>query len=175
MWTMLEELARFESPWIRLIGERWRSDDDDLLEYWRTEGADSLIVIPRWRDSLLLPARVFRPGVGQYTLDFPGGRMPGDIEPNEAAYRILQRELGVPREAVVRLVKITHRPLLVNSSTSDQQLSGYFADLDASMEASVLLPHQCYPLDESGKAALLEELVCLQCRGLLLEWLSKNE
>ena len=45
-WDLVESFVRVGSRWVTLIGERWRCDKGKILEYWRVEKADSVIVLP---------------------------------------------------------------------------------------------------------------------------------
>lgn len=164
-WDLLGQIADFKTPWIELVGERWRDDNGKTLEYWRVVAAHSVIVIPEYRQSCLLPNPQFRPGVDRATLDFPGGRLPDGAEPAEAALAILERELGVGAGGVLQLTPANDMPLLVNSSASNQLLYGFHARLDPALDLASLKPHRAF-----DAADLLAELDCLQCRALLLEW-----
>ncbi len=78
-WQIQDCFLEFHSRWLTLIGEHWLDTQGQALEYWRIEKTDSVIVLPIQVDDLaqphiLLPPASFRPGVGQVTLDFPGGR-----------------------------------------------------------------------------------------------------
>ncbi|WP_228040136.1 hypothetical protein [Nodosilinea sp. LEGE 07088] len=43
-----------------------------MLEYWRVEKADSVIILPLQNQRLILPPHTYRPGMGKLTLDFQG-------------------------------------------------------------------------------------------------------
>lgn len=170
-WTRTATLTTLETPWIRLIGERWDTNGGGSVDYWRTETDDSVIVIPEMDGQLLLPQPMFRPGVGRNTLDFPGGRCPRGVTAADAAFGIIVRELGVARRQITDMQPLTALPLLVNSSTSNQKLFGFHAKLAGLPPSSSLVAHQRYATDEQGVQRLLQDLECLQCRALLLEWL----
>lgn len=171
MWKYISEIARLKTPWIELIGERWRDQAGSDLEYWRTVAPDSVIVIPELEGEYLLPQPVFRPGVGKETLDFPGGRLAEGKEPAEMARAILERELGAPAAAVTALEPVAPMPLLINSSTSSQRLHGFHARLDAAGVEGRLKDHLAFAADDEALRDLLARLDCLQCRALLLEHL----
>jgi len=168
VWKRLSQMSRTETPWLSLVGERWATDDGRTLDYWRTEHADSVIVIPEAAGRYYLPPETFRPGVDRTTLDFPGGRRPADTDPATAARAILERELAIDTSAVTTLRAVNERPFNVNSSSSDQRLYGFHASIDASaFEGRDDL--EVFDTTGDGLAALLERLDCLQCRALLLE------
>lgn len=169
IWRLLSRTASLETPWIQLVGERWDDGNGHILDYWRTVNADSVIIIPEQAGELLLPQKTFRPGVGCETLDFPGGRVKPCISLEEAAYEILERELGIMRHGVVSLEALNSKALLVNSSTSSHKLYGLHARL--ADDAIELLSHSRYRFNSQGMANLLGELDCLQCRCLLLDLL----
>ena len=57
-WDLLESFVRVGSRWVTLIGERWRYDKGKILEYWRVEKADSVIVLPLQRKHITLSLKV---------------------------------------------------------------------------------------------------------------------
>ncbi|MFN9173480.1 MAG: hypothetical protein ACK58N_02915, partial [Synechocystis sp.] len=75
-WTYVDRFAELKTPWLTLIGEKWLDSQQQSLDYWRVEKADSLIILPQQGDRLLLPKPMFRPGIRNTTWDFPGGRLP---------------------------------------------------------------------------------------------------
>lgn len=169
-WKVHDRFLELQSCWMTLIGEHLQDDQGQRLEYWRIEKADSVIVLPIQRDRLLFPSPSYRPGIGQVTLDFPGGRVPEGQTPEQAAIATLQRELGIELAAITQLTPLNRQGWAVNSSFSNQNLYGFVAqirdDLDLPRVAST------YPVSSTGVQHLLQELSCLQCRAVLLEWIS---
>ena len=170
-WEKRETFFHLKTRWLELVGTRWLDSQGEVLEYWCTRGSDSVIVIPRMGNALLLPAPTFRPGVERCTWDFPGGRLEREEEPIARAREILQKELGVKPGVIRSLIPLTRTPLLVNSSTSSQRLYGYWAELDPDASSEQLLPHASFACTHEGFSELLRLLECLQCRALLLEYL----
>jgi hypothetical protein len=170
-WERGERVVAVESPWVRLICERWRDDAGRALDYWRVEHDHSVIVAATQGGRLLLPRPQFRPGLGRATLDLPGGRLPAGASPLDAARAIAARELGLPPEAIRELRPLNAEGWPVNSSFSDQLLFGVSAAIDPA--AAPALPHEAVPADRAGLAALLRRLECLQCRAVVLELLIK--
>jgi hypothetical protein len=74
-WQVLSRMVEVRTPWMSMIGERWREGAGRELEYWRVEKPDSLLVVTVHDGRLIAPVRAFRPGVGRTTLDFAGGRL----------------------------------------------------------------------------------------------------
>jgi hypothetical protein len=170
-WNKLSEIVQLRSPWLTLIGERLQDDGDRILDYWRVEKADSVVILTLHQGRFCLPKPCYRPGLGEMTLDFPGGRVSAEASPEAAALAVLQRELGVTSSQVTQLQPLSDRPWAINSSFSNQKLWGFVAEIadDAPLDAS-LLTDTDYPCNEAGIAALLTDLTCLQCRAVLLEW-----
>jgi hypothetical protein len=171
-WERLETIVSIESPWVRLLAERWRDDTGRMLDYWRAERAHSLVIAVIQGGRLLLPPPAFRPGLGRATLDLPGGRIPAAAAPLDAAPAILHRELGVPPAAIRRLRLLAEHGWAINSSFESQLLFGAFAELDPDL---ALDPAQLYlslPFSRAGVAELLAQIECLQCRAVLHELLS---
>ena len=161
-----DRFANLSTPWFTLIGEHIQADDK-VLDYWRIEKADSVIVLPVQANQLLLPPAVYRPGIGSETLDFPGGRCPKEQAPAEAAQQILARELGIDVGATQSLMALNEQGWAINSSFSNQRLYGFVAQLHS---GPVPKQDRAYAIDRTGIARLLLELTCLQCRMVLLEW-----
>jgi hypothetical protein len=179
-WQVQDRFLELHSRWLTLIGEHWQDAQGQALEYWRIEKADSVIVLPIQADDLaqphiLLPAANYRPGVGQVTLDFPGGRRLTEQTPEEAAIAILRRELGLEATAIAQLTPLNPDGWAINSSFSNQKLYGFIAYLDGGISQSPGLTAIAYPATATGVCQLLDELTCLQCRAVLLEWHACSE
>jgi hypothetical protein len=169
-WQTQSRFLEMRTRWLTLLGEHLIDDQSQSLEYWRIEKADSVILLPRYQQHLLLPPPAYRPGIGQSTWDFPGGRIPEGQAPALAAPAILQRELGIQESAIAQLTPLNPRGWPVNSSFSNQCLYGFVADLEPTTELAPTLIGKTVPADASGVQALLQVLTCLQCRALLLQW-----
>ncbi|MGD1716747.1 hypothetical protein [Dapis sp. BLCC M172] len=65
--------VEIRSPWMTLIGEHLQDNQGQIIDYWRVEKADSVIILTIQSEQLLLPIATYRPGLGKKTLDFPGG------------------------------------------------------------------------------------------------------
>jgi hypothetical protein len=157
-----------QNPWLRLVGERLQPPDQHTVDYWRVEKANSAIVLPIWRGQVVLPPAVYRPGLGQATLDLPGGRVAAGQDPADAAQAILQRELGVEAAGIVTLERLNAEGWPVNSSFSNQRLFGFQATL-TDEDHPFPLGSQHFPCSPTGLRDLLQPLSCLQCRAVILE------
>lgn len=169
-WQCKERILALKTRWLTLFGETLETHQGKSLDYWRVEKADSVIVLPIYQQHLLLPPPMYRPGIGESTWDFPGGRCLDDQMPHSAATIILQRELGIADSALCYLRPLNQPGWAVNSSFSNQRLYGFVAEVRADTS---LLPEKLgatYPITDSGIQALLDKLTCLQCRSLLIEW-----
>ena len=98
-WTVRDRFFEKETQWLTLVGERLINDQAEVLEYWRVEKADSVIILPIHQNHLLFPSPQYRPGIGNRTLDFPGGRLLDGKQPEALVPEILQRELKIEQEA----------------------------------------------------------------------------
>jgi hypothetical protein len=172
VWKTLERFVEIHSPWLTLIGEKLQDERGHVCDYWRVEKADSAIILPIWQQQLLLPVPTYRPGVGQVTLDFPGGRIPTGQEPAAVVPAILSRELGIPEaeSAIAYLTPLNPTGWLINSSFSNQKLYGFVATLLPTASFNPERLGNTYATTPEGIDALLQALSCLQCRALLLEW-----
>jgi hypothetical protein len=169
-WQTNDRFLELRSPWITIIGEYLQDSQGQVLEYWRIEKANSIIVLPIHDRHLLLPPPTYRPGLGKSTWDFPGGRAPAGREPHDIAYNILKQELGVADEGIASLAPLNNQGWAVNSSFSNQRLYGFVANLQSTIEILPDFIGAKYPTTKEGVQSLLNSLTCLQCRALLMEW-----
>jgi len=174
-WRVMSEIVTIQSPWLKIIGERLEDDRRQLLDYWRVEKADSAVILTLHRDRLVLPKKAYRVGLAQTTLDFPGGRVPEGGAPDASSVvpKILERELGVADAYNNCRIEALNaqKGWPVNSSFSNQKLFGFVAEINNSIELNPELLHsKSYdPKNAEELDALLEELICLQCRSILME------
>jgi hypothetical protein len=173
-WTTLNQFVNISSPWLSLIGEKIKDHQGKILDYWRVEKDDSAIIIPIHQNQLLFPLPLFRPGIGKVSLDFPGGRIPKQQDPQEVVLKILERELGIKKLDLESLLPLNHTGWEINSSFSNQKLYGFVARIKSKFQVNSHLVGVSYSLNTEGINNLLEELTCLQCRGLFLEWLRRT-
>ena len=170
-WQTLERFVEIRSSWLTLIGEKLQDEQQRILDYWRVEKADSVVIVTIQSDRFLLPKPAYRPGVGKTTLDFPGGRVLPEQTTIEAAKIILQRELGIEESDIISLEPLNQTGWAINSSFSNQKLFGLVAEIDSQ---TVVNPERLNPATylntASGIDNLLQDLTCLQCRAVLLEW-----
>jgi hypothetical protein len=174
-WRHLSRIVEIRSPWLSLIGERYLDEAGRELDYWRVEKPDSLLVITVHRGCLILPARSYRPGVARATLDFAGGRLENPSLITATAEAVVRREFDLRGDDVVA----SQAPLNpagwdVDSSTSSQRVYGIALELredavvpDDSIGASYLATNL-------GGREALGDLLCVQCRAVLHEWLERN-
>ena len=170
-WHLRDRFLALKTRWFALIGEHWDTEQG-MLEYWRIERDHSVVVLPLLAGSFVLPEPIYRPGVGQATLDFPGGRIAPEQSPSIAATQVLQRELGISADAVATLTVLNSDGWAINSSFSNQLLYGCMAELKPDTVPSV--PYQHFPINSEGIQALSQALTCLQCRAVLREWQARH-
>ncbi|HUZ22010.1 MAG TPA: hypothetical protein VMU75_15725 [Acidimicrobiales bacterium] len=174
-WHFLSRMVEVRSPWLSMIGERLRDGTGQELEYWRVEKPDSLLVVTVHDGRLILPPRSYRPGVGRTTLDFAGGRLEDPSMILETAQTIVRREFKLSgSDLFASQESLNDIGWDVDSSSSSQRVYGIAAELrrevpvlDDSIGAS-------YPATGLGGRELLRDLVCLQCRAVLHEWLEQD-
>jgi hypothetical protein len=170
-WKILNRLVRISSEWVTLIGERLEDDRGQVLDYWRVEKADSVVIVTLQGENLILPVPQYRPGVQSVTLDFPGGRVRNEGKPLEVVPSILERELGIGEEGILKLRLLNEEGWLINSSFSNQKLYGCVAEIDPKIIIEGDRLGAVYPHTPEGVHQLFQDLTCLQCRAVLQEWL----
>ncbi|MFP4010039.1 MAG: NUDIX hydrolase [Spirulinaceae cyanobacterium] len=168
--NLRDRFVEIRSPWLTLIGEHIEGDRGQVLDYWRVEKADSAVIITLQGDRLILPKPAYRPGLAATTLDFPGGRIPHEETPLTIAPKILQRELGISSTAIHHLEQLNETGWAINSSFSNQKLYGLVAIIDPGFAIPIGLIGKTYDLTKTGLQNLKEDLTCLQCRAVFLEW-----
>lgn len=173
-WQLRDRFLEVRSRWMTLIGEHLQTPQGQELEYWRIEKADSVLILPIQGDRILLPPPSYRPGVGQVTLDLPGGRISKEQSPAKAAIATLERELGIDASAIAALVPLNTEGWLVNSSFSNQKLYGFVAQLQADIPLLPDFVAGTYAISSDGVHQLLQDITCLQCRAVLMEWWLKQ-
>ncbi|MDJ0554860.1 MAG: NUDIX hydrolase [Microcoleaceae cyanobacterium MO_207.B10] len=169
-WNTLDCFVKISSPWLTLIGEHLQDDRGKVIDYWRVEKADSVVILTIQSGNFLFPIPMYRPGLGENTLDFPGGRVPSGQKPVAIVPKILERELGITAAAIAHLTPLNTTGWAINSSFSNQKLYGFVAEIDSNVLISDQLLGAVYPTTELGISNLLQDLTCLQCRSVLLEW-----
>ena len=170
-WKTLERFVEIRSPWLTLIGEKLQDERQQILDYWRVEKADSVVIITIQNDRFLLPKSYYRPGLGRATLDFPGGRVLPKQTAVDAVPKILSRELGIGESDIIDLKPLNKIGWAINSSFSNQKLYGFVAEIGSEITVTPeLLTPAIYTTNAIGVNNLLQDLTCLQCRAVLLEW-----
>lgn len=170
-WKNLGCFVDIHSPWLRLIGEKLEDNQGNLLEYWRVEKADSVVIITLQNNQFLFPHLVYRPGIGKVSLDFPGGRVEENKTPSEMIPDILKRELGVNQDNIISITPINSVGWEINSSFSNQRLYGFVVELSSNLVIEQGKLGAIYSQSNQGINELLNQLTCLQCRGVLLQWI----
>ncbi|NJK75865.1 MAG: NUDIX hydrolase [Microcoleus sp. SU_5_6] len=173
-WKTLDRIVEINSHWVKLIAEHLENTEGQILEYWRVERADSVIALTVQDNKFLFPVPMYRPGIGETTLDFPGGRVPAGETAAAAVPGIIKKELGVTEDAIARIQPIDEIGWAINSSFSNQKLYGFVAQLQPTAAVNPELIGAKYPTTPEGISELLKKLTCLQCRSLLLELLARN-
>ena len=179
-WQLLSQVVEVRSPWLSMICERLRDGTGQELDYWRVERPDSLLVVTVHNDRLVLPARSYRPGVGRATLDFAGGRLEDPRMIQETAQAIVRREFKLRgddlRDGDLFASQETLNPIGwdVDSSSSSQRLYGIAVELPRELLVPPDNVGAWYPATSLGGRELLGDLVCVQCRVMLHEWLLRN-
>lgn len=169
-WKVLSRFVEISSPWLTLIGEKLQDNQGKILEYWRVEKADAVVVLTIQQGKLVLPVPMYRPGLGKTTLDFPGGRIPPHQSPIDTVPQILERELGINKNQLVSINAINSSGWAINSSFSNQKLYGFVVELKSYFELNDDKVGAVYPISLEGITNLLNDLDCLQCRAVLLGW-----
>jgi hypothetical protein len=169
-WQTQDRFLELRSSWVTLIGEYLADDQGQTLEYWRVEKVDSVIILPLQNQQIIVPSPSYRPGVKTCTLDLPGGRVAAGTKPEAAAKIILERELGIEPLAITKLTSLNVEGWAVDSSFSNQKLWGLVIEIASKFTIDSQLISGVYPSNKTGVHQLLQDISCLQCRSVILEW-----
>lgn len=169
-WQFVKNVINVKNNWLTLIGEHWLDDKKELLEYWRVERSNSLILIVIWQGYLVLPCSQFRVGVGLTTLDLAGGRFVKGGDFNRTALSILNKELKLNTSDINTLEPLNNIGWYVDSSFSDQLLFSGIATIKNSWSPSSSDDVVLYKISDESINILLDKLHCLQCRAAILNW-----
>mmetsp|Transcript_9098 Transcript_9098/g.14012 ORF Transcript_9098/g.14012 Transcript_9098/m.14012 type:complete len:207 (+) Transcript_9098:35-655(+) len=174
-WRKIGEIGKFDTPWLTLYGEKLENNDAKILDYWRVERAHSCIAIVLHKNDLLLPQPMFRPGIQVSTIDFCGGRATFDDLPlTQIVSKIIQREMSISPSGIQSIKPLNpQQGWPVNSSFSNQLLFAFVCVLKEELNFSQQQANNIikFPNTNSGHRALLDNLTCLQCRAVLLEYI----
>lgn len=165
-WQRLERIVKLKSRWITVYADKMLDHENNELEYWHFDRADSVIIIPIQNNNILLPQPIYRVGVGKVMLDLPGGRIENSKNIELTIRRILQKELGVPPELLSSLQMLHNKPYAVDSSFSSQKL--YIFTVTIKSGKLLKEPYLQIPIAETNR--LLNKLECGQCRLVLHEF-----
>ncbi|NCO75950.1 MAG: hypothetical protein GW795_04335 [Cyanobacteria bacterium] len=165
-WEVISQFVEIKSPWLKLIGEKVKDNKGQILDYWRVEKDDSLIIITEYKNQLFFPPWVYRHGINQVTLDFAGGRVNPQITLEDNAFLILERELNLEKKDLKNLIPINQKPWIINSAFNNQKLWGFYSQIKSEINVAEGI---FYSLTQQDLLRLLNDLTCIQCRSLLLE------
>lgn len=163
--TFVDSEVVYESKWVTVHLDHYLSNGGQTLEYPLATRSDSVIILAMQAGKFVLGDAQMRPGVKERTLDFPGGRV-DDKDPRAAAEQTVRREFQLDDSVALELEPLTKRPLFVDSAFSSQKVHGFVVDIPG----DVPLEGTRYSADE-----LTNELQCMQCRAMLLEWMYRNK
>jgi hypothetical protein len=143
-WKTLSQFVKISSPWLTLVGEKLEDNQGQVLDYWRVEKEDSVIIITRQENKFIFPLKVFRPGIAKATLDFAGGRIKKSQTPKQAAIYILGKELKISELELDSLRPINQNGWEINSSFNNQKVYGFVAFIKKNIELNYDLISESY-------------------------------
>lgn len=65
-WQTLERFVEIRSSWLTLIVKKLQDEQQRILDYWRVEKADSVIIVTIQSGLFLLPKPFYRPVETKY-------------------------------------------------------------------------------------------------------------
>jgi ADP-ribose pyrophosphatase len=110
-WRLLHSELAFEHRWYRLRRDTVELPGGRVLDdYFVAERSDVALVVAVTADDDVLLARQYKHGIGEITLELPGGAIDHGETPGEAAERELREELGYACESLQPLGSLMHAP-----------------------------------------------------------------
>jgi ADP-ribose pyrophosphatase len=111
-WKILETKEIIKAPFLRVRHDRVELPDGRVMpSYYVIEFSPWVNIIALTPDRKLLMVEQYRHGIGQYTLEIPGGATdPGhDVDPIAAGLRELREETGYAPKKAAQVIA-THSP-----------------------------------------------------------------
>lgn len=168
-WQVINKIVEIKSPWVNLIGEKIKDNQGNILDYWRVEKPDSLVIITQYKNQLIFPKLMYRVGISKVSLDFAGGRVEPEKSLENNALFILKKELDIEKNDLEYLTLLNRQGWEINSAFNNQKLWGFYAQIKNETNLNDDFIGASYSLTKENLKCLLKDLTCLQCRGILLE------
>ena len=113
-WETLEASAVYDCRVFSVTEHRRRSPrTGELHDFYVLDSSDWVNIVPLTADQRVVMVRQYRHGIGQFTLEVPGGMVDAqDVSPLEAARREMQEETGYDSDDVVPLGVIHPNPAI---------------------------------------------------------------
>ncbi len=168
-WSSDQSRVLISSPWLRVRAERCVTRRGAVLDPFY------LLDYPEWvhiaafdtQDRLLL-VRQYRHGVGQASLELPGGVMdPHESDPLETAARELLEETGHVAESLTHLARLSPNPASHTNGVHILLALGAKQERALSLDASEDIVVEAIPWREAARLALAGEIVNAQHVGML--------
>jgi acyl carrier protein len=139
-----------------------------LIEYWRIEKPNSILIVTTYKNYFILPTPKFRQGINKKTLDFPGGRQQTDNILSDAR-KIICRELKIENDDIEYIKELDTKKYIINSSFNSQLVIYLEASLKKMNENTHFIKCSFTEIHR-----LLNDLECLQCAFGLNLYFNKN-
>jgi ADP-ribose pyrophosphatase len=121
-WRTLSTQTAFDHPWYRLRRDVVELPDGSILDdYFIAERSDVAIVVAVTEESEILLARQYKHGIGEVTIELPGGVIEDGEPAIAAAERELREELGYACDQLEPLGTLLHAP-----SNATNRIYGFF-------------------------------------------------
>jgi 8-oxo-dGTP pyrophosphatase MutT (NUDIX family) len=111
-WTVLSSRTLYQDPWVRMRGDECQTQDGHVLgAYHVLEYRDWTHVVALDDEGCIILVKQYRHGVGEISLELPGGMMdPGDADAAAAAARELMEETGYEAPSIRHLHSLSPNP-----------------------------------------------------------------
>ena len=116
-WKQVSTEYLVQESWFKLRRDRvLKSNNEIMPSYYVLEYSNWANVFPITTDGKVILVRQYRYGIGQWSLEIPGGIMdPGETNPLEAAKRELLEETGYSCKEIVETAIIAPNPATANN------------------------------------------------------------
>jgi len=123
-WKVLKSTDVSPSKWFPINKDLVELPNGKQIEYFKSELGNVAMVLPITIDNEIIFVEQYKHGIGEYTLEFPAGRIEEGQSPTQAAISELLEETGIRVEEndLTPLIELWTEP-----SKSTVRVHGYLA------------------------------------------------
>jgi len=134
-WRFIKKELLFKDNVLSIYHKQYSYEKiDKSMTFTTLEMSDWVMIIPITRDNKIVIAKQFRAGTELCTLEFPGGSINRNEDPDIAAKRELLEETGINSETIIKLGKIDPNPAFMSNECHIYLAKDSIIDSDQSLD-----------------------------------------